>query len=307
MQVHLVKHKFGIEYCYFLDREYEYWAKDFSCDLGQVFSYTLKTYWCNQDKWFYDFEALGDGQRTGKRRRQIAPSGLFNLKPSSSDEVVTACLNALRHDRVFNTQYPIPTLAICDPDYAPHGWGWNGPAWLQVNYFVITGLLNVQQYEAAFDLWQRTRSLIMHEGKPHSYELYDPVSGTGMGCPDYSWQAMVNHLIVRHFAGVGSYYLRPYLPKGMNRLSVSNLPGVIKSISLKRTANGGKIDIEISPEVVRSGGRTINSIWLGAFEDVRSVSINGQALLEEYSDYKVWDIPSSFVNQKHWEIIIECR
>src|SRR5690606_25482099 len=113
------------------------------------------------------------------------------------------------HERVFASEQPVPSLAMCDEAYSPHGWGWNGPVWLQVNYFTITGLLNQGEHSAAFALWEKTRALLIRQGLPYSYEMYDPHSGTGMGCPDYSWQAMVNHLVIRWFAGVHDLMLIP--------------------------------------------------------------------------------------------------
>ncbi len=74
-------------------------------------------------------------------------------------------LHALSDPRVFGTAFPIPTLAACDPDYAPHGWGWNGPAWLQVNYFAIIGLLQAAPVpRRRFRLWEQTRALIIRDG-----------------------------------------------------------------------------------------------------------------------------------------------
>ena len=194
---------------------------------AQVSLKALRTYWDANDEWHYDFAATGDGQRTAKRRKQIAPSGIFPLLVEQRQSTVNAVLRALSHPRVFGTAFPIPTLAACDPDYAPHGWGWNGPAWLQVNYFAIVGLLGARQREAALALWRRTRALIIGDGAPHSYEMYDPELGTGIGCPDYSWQAMINHLVIHHFAGVplGSDVVAPCLPAGIHYLRLSNLPG----------------------------------------------------------------------------------
>jgi hypothetical protein len=207
---------------------------------AQISLQALRTYWDANDEWHYDFAATGGGQRTAKRRKQIAPSGIFPLLVEQRQSTVDAVLRALSHPRVFGTAFPIPTLAACDPDYAPHGWGWNGPAWLQVNYFAIVGLLKAGQPAAALALWQQTRALIIRDGAPCSYEMYDPELGTGIGCPDYSWQAMINHLVIHHFAGVpvGGGVVTPCLPEGLRYLRLSNLPGRVGGIELERARSG---------------------------------------------------------------------
>jgi len=258
----------------------------------------LASYWDDNDRWYYDLAEQGNGKRRNVRRKQIAPSGLFALLVDPSPRTVDACLNALRHDRIFNTPFPIPTLAVCDPDYRPHGWGWNGPAWLQVNYFTIIGLLQAAQYPAAFELWEKTRSLIIRDGKPHSYELYDPESGTGMGCPDYSWQAMINHLVIRYFAGVGFHDLRPALPPGLDYLRLDGLPALVRSIELQRAAGR----VTINAQLVRPELLPIQTRGLG---DVSKVTANGRAMQALPEDN--WALPKISAPSDKWEIIVTCR
>lgn len=235
---------------------------------------SLETYWSKRRSWYCDLSGVGGDQTKGKRRRQIAASGLFALLVEQSDRTVLACLKSLTSAQSFGTAFPIPTLATAEPDYAPHGWGWNGPAWLQVNYFAITGLLAARQYEAAFSLWERTRALIIRDGRPHSYELYDPELGTGIGCPDYSWQAMINHLLIRHFAGVGHRQgeLKPALPPGLDHFHLSRLPGWLSEIELKRQ----KYTVIIRTRHPQPVGLELDLAGMGEF---KSVTANGTEMV----------------------------
>jgi glycogen debranching enzyme len=295
------------------------------------FDASLESFWHAGDSWHYDLVHLPEGSFLNPARHphmlndvpyrnQIAASGLFALLWSSEEHVVDSCIRALNNPRVFGSDFPIPTLAICDPDYRPHGWGWNGPAWLQVNYFVLTGLLQNGRTDEALKLWEKTRRLIIREGRPYSFELYDPESGTGMGCPDYSWQAMINHLIIRHFAGVDSHFmLNPCLPPGMQRLSVSNLPGIIRSCGIARSSQGYVLRVEYTKPLVP----VLKLQHLGVVSAVRANGLQfesdgGQTWMPDYG----LDLPDDHElsaedqarataairanSNTHWEINIEC-
>jgi len=271
---------------------------------------SLNTYWDRNDRWHYDFGAFGDGQKTGRRRKQIAASGLYAMLTMDSNQVTEACLNSLQHERVFASEYPIPTLAKCDPDYAPHSWGWNGPVWLQVNYLAIVGLLRQRQYEAAFALWEQTKRLVIRNGQPNSSELYDPETGTGMGCPDYSWQAMLNHLVIRYFAGVGCPHLRPALPPGLNRLTITNLPGAIESIALRRRGKSVVIDVQYSAqghplcESLRPGWGSFPLLVPDGLGEIASISGNGRPFLHK-GDW--WEPAPDAGPGRRWKIKVTCR
>ncbi|MBN2083354.1 STAS domain-containing protein [bacterium] len=270
----------------------------------------LKTYWDKNDHWYYDYSATGDGQRTGKRKKQIHAGSLFAMLVLDDPHVSEVGEFALNHERVFKTEYPVPTLARCDPDYAPHGWGWNGPAWLQVNYFTIVGLLKHGRYPAAFELWERTKQLIIRDGRPHSFELYDPETGTGMGCPDYSWQAMINHLVVRYFAGVDGTDLRPALPPSIRRLELTNLPGPVEAISLKRNGRRVHINVKYSSQVHpaceqhRPGLGNYPRVIPTGLGETDKITGNGGELIKRNG---WWEPAPTAGPSRSWELVITCR
>ncbi len=260
----------------------------------------LKTYWDENDHWHYDFGSR-DGGATFERRKQIAAGGLFALLAGPGPHVVEACLAALRQQRVFATEFPIPTLAAGDPDYAPHGWGWNGPAWLQVNFFTLIGLLDARQFEAAFALWQHTRALLIRpDGQPSSFELYDPELGTGIGCPDYSWQAMINYLIITRFAGVsvGGTQIAPALPPDLDHLRITNLPGAVTSVELTRLGR----QVKLSVKYATAQPLNFNLTGLGPVEQVHIDNARANIAL----DGRV-ELPAGMGARRTWEATVTCR
>jgi len=299
VQVHTLMHRLGLKLL--LDKAYG--KQDKASKQARTIEQRLKatrealrTYWDPGDQWYYDFGARGDGQRTDRRRKQIAASGLFALLADQSERTVSACLFALSHERVFRAPYPLPTLARCDPDYAPHGWGWNGPVWLQVNYFTITGFIEAGQYDAAFKLWDKTKQLIIRDGQPHAFELYDPETGSGMGCPDYSWQAMINHLIIRYFAGVRGEVLMPALPPGLNRLAVSNLPGAVRAVNIARRGKQVRLRVEYDkPQTCKLAPAGLGKV-LAVISDSVSFVEREPGLWDSAPDAK-----------QTWEVQIKCR
>jgi len=220
-------------------------------------------------------------------RPQIAASAFFPMWANLADKGQAARLAKLLHSRDFATAYPVPTLSTRDADYTPHGWGWNGPVWLQVNWFIMEGLFNYGYREEAMKLWGRTKGLLLRNGEPQSFELYDPEAGTGMGCPDYSWQALVNHFVITRLLGFNGYTLSPSLPQDMNHLSVRNLParGRIWTIGVERRRRSLRVTVENDRPcslVLRfwKEGK-LSSIRVDGRESIRSFADDGAALVRE--------------------------
>ena len=190
-----------------------------------------------QSFWNKDKGCFLDKDGKNKVRPQISASTFFPLWARLADAEQAGRLLKLLKSREFGTKFPVPTLATSEPDYNPHGWGWNGPVWLQVNWFIIEGLFNYGYFAEAMELWEKTKSLIIKDGKPASCELYDPELGTGIGAPDYSWQALVNDFIITRIIGlrreVTGLVIAPLLPEGTSEIGVSFLPVEGKPLSIR--------------------------------------------------------------------------
>jgi len=63
---------------------------------------------------------------------------------------------------------------------------WRGPVWVNVNWLLITGLEDAGYQEEARRLEERTLKLVFENG---FWEYYDPRTGQGLGCSQFSWTA----------------------------------------------------------------------------------------------------------------------
>lgn len=63
---------------------------------------------------------------------------------------------------------------------------WRGPVWVNINWLLITGLEDAGYQQEAKRLEERTLKLVFENG---FWEYYDPRTGQGLGCSQFSWTA----------------------------------------------------------------------------------------------------------------------
>ena len=108
----------------------------------------------------------------------------------------------LTNPEEFWAAYPIPSLSLDDPDFAGAGF-WNGPTWINHNWFVIQGLIRYGYDEVAARLAHRTLELPISGGKrPLINEIYDPQDGRPVGCWNYPWSCLFGDMVVRWIFGL---------------------------------------------------------------------------------------------------------
>ncbi|HEU4756216.1 MAG TPA: hypothetical protein VFS72_06110 [Agromyces sp.] len=88
--------------------------------------------------------------------------------------IVDGLVEALDDPHRFATPWPIPTVAVADPDHASQRM-WRGPVWVNTNALVAEGLERSGHPEQARRLAERTVELVIHAGGPHEY--FDPNTG----------------------------------------------------------------------------------------------------------------------------------
>ncbi|GAA2031682.1 hypothetical protein GCM10009819_14510 [Agromyces tropicus] len=125
---------------------------------------------------------LWDGERD--RFRSLAAGrpvesdtvvGLMPLLTGLLPEAITERLVAALDDPDrFATPWPVPTVAVGDPDHSPERM-WRGPVWVNTNALVAEGLERSGRAERAGRLAERTVELVVHAGGPHEY--FDPRTG----------------------------------------------------------------------------------------------------------------------------------
>ncbi len=100
----------------------------------------------------------------------------------------------------FNTKVPFPTASVDNPRYAPNKY-WRGPVWLDQAYFAIEGLSNYGYKDEAYTLAKKI--LENTEGSMVEGEVirenYNPESGQGLNCTNFSWSAGMMYLLCREY------------------------------------------------------------------------------------------------------------
>jgi putative isomerase len=100
----------------------------------------------------------------------------------------------------FNTKIPFPTASKDNLRYEPDKY-WRGPVWLDQAYFGVEGLNNYGYRDDAVNM---ARKLINNaeglkdDNKPIR-ENYNPETGEGMHCTNFSWSASMFYLLYKDY------------------------------------------------------------------------------------------------------------
>ncbi len=117
------------------------------------------------------FRALHDEQPISV----VTPFNLYPLWTGQlPDHMRESIIAHLTNPDEFWGTYAIPTVARNDPHYDPLTM-WRGPVWININYFFIEALRQVEEYELANTLREKTLDLVM--GQPSIYEYYNSETG----------------------------------------------------------------------------------------------------------------------------------
>jgi glycogen debranching enzyme len=90
----------------------------------------------------------------------------------------------------FWGEYVIPTVARNDPHFDSETM-WRGPVWLNINYFFIEALRQLDEQELAHTLLNKTLNLVMSQ--PSIYEYYNSDTGEppATAADIFGWTAAV--------------------------------------------------------------------------------------------------------------------
>jgi hypothetical protein len=129
--------------------------------------------------------------RKGERVNVRTPFNLFPLitgcmPPHIADRLVAHLTDA----RQFWPRYPVPTVALDDPQYDPNQM-WRGPTWININYLLIEGLFRSGYSDLARQL--RSRTLEMISNRTDIYEYYHPETGEKpiKAAPIFGWSSAI--------------------------------------------------------------------------------------------------------------------
>ncbi len=94
--------------------------------------------------------------------------------------------NHLLNDKEFATRYPVPTVSIDTPLINPDEY-WRGNTWININWFIVQGLIRRGFKTIARKLINRTLSLVRKSG---FREYYNPFNGKGLGAINFGWSTL---------------------------------------------------------------------------------------------------------------------
>lgn len=96
-------------------------------------------------------------------------------------------VKSLENEHVFGPPYPVPSTPLNSIWFDPVRY-WQGPTWFNINWLIIQGLKRYGYHNHAEALAESMIELAREHG---FYEYFNPISGEGLGAPDFSWTAAV--------------------------------------------------------------------------------------------------------------------
>ena len=133
------------------------------------------------------FSLIGPDEKKLKTRTiaSLTPLLVDGLTAGQVDALARAVADPAR----FGAPYGLPSVALDEKSFRKNTqlFTWRGPTWVNMNWFVLRGLLKYDQQAQAKTLASRTAALVQRYG---FWECFDPYSGVGMGAPDFSWTTL---------------------------------------------------------------------------------------------------------------------
>lgn len=104
----------------------------------------------------------------------------------ATEKQASAPMKYVNDPKCLAAAWPLPSVALSAPTFHPKDY-WRGPTWINLNWTAIRGL---QRYGLKKDADQLRRQTLNLVGRtPVFYEYYDPLTGEGLGSPNYGWTA----------------------------------------------------------------------------------------------------------------------
>lgn len=151
---------------------------------------------------FYDLKFDAMGKKTLLVNRGKGAEGWIPLWAGVATQAqAQAVRDAIMNPQMFNTFMPFPTTARDNPNYEPVNY-WRGPVWLDQAYFGVKALANYGFYPEAEAM---TKKLFANaQGVKNTdmpiRENYNPETGAGLNCTNFSWSASVFYLLYKELS-----------------------------------------------------------------------------------------------------------
>lgn len=121
--------------------------------------------------------------------RLLKDSSIGTLMPlyagSISKERADQLVKMLEDEHMFATNYPIPSVPVNSDWFQEHSY-WQGPTWVNMNWFIIDGLKRYGYDDHAAALTESTLEMVKNAGFA---EYFSPLDGSPAGADNFSWTA----------------------------------------------------------------------------------------------------------------------
>jgi putative isomerase len=166
----------------------------------KVKEYVNKYMFDEQTGYYYDLQIDEKGNKKLLVNRGKGTEGYIPLWANlATEDKAAKVVQNIMDERVMNTYLPFPTSAKDNPNYNPVKY-WRGPVWLDQAYFGIIGLNNYgykkEAKELSIKLFEHSEGLLTDAP---IRENYNPETGEGLHCSNFSWSASIYYLIYRDF------------------------------------------------------------------------------------------------------------
>ncbi|MGL4787605.1 MAG: MGH1-like glycoside hydrolase domain-containing protein, partial [Cetobacterium sp.] len=176
--------------------------KEYLKSAKKVKEYVNKNMFDEETGYYYDLQIGENGNKKLLVNRGKGTEGYIPLWANlSTKKEAKRVVENIMDKNVMNTYLPFPTSAKDNLKYNPVKY-WRGPVWLDQAYFGIIGLNNYGYKKEAQDLsiklFENSEGLLT-DGVIR--ENYNPETGEGLHCSNFSWSASVYYLIYKDFLG----------------------------------------------------------------------------------------------------------
>lgn len=121
--------------------------------------------------------------------RLLKDSSIGTLMPlyagSISKERAEQLVKMLEDEHMFGTNFPVPSVPVSSDWFQEHAY-WQGPTWVNMNWFIIDGLKQYGYNEHAAALTETTLEMVRSSGFA---EYFSPLDGSAAGADNFSWTA----------------------------------------------------------------------------------------------------------------------
>ena len=171
-------------------------SKEFYSSATQLKKYINENMFDENTGYYYDLQFDEKGNTKLLVNRGKGTEGYIPLWANVADkDKAKKVVENVLDENVMNTYLPFPTAAKDNPKYNPTKY-WRGPVWLDQAYFGIIGLDNYDYKKEAKELttklFDRSEGLM---GDGAIRENYNPETGEGLHCSNFSWSASIYYLL----------------------------------------------------------------------------------------------------------------